>query len=1584
MTEQTQPSRSSVLKAVDGKHHASVQILVEVVCKVDSTGLGSTHHDQSKYDHYFDQVVAGLSGMVTSPLDPKHTIDVSVDKVSTAAAAPAAPFVGGPNGNGSRLGAFEVYLCTDLVDVETVPPCSGLHSKLHSRHWPNIKQLQARCNDVLLRVFHRWKRDVELRAAIPHIVEASDAEKFVEAYLHKASPGLLAVVIEMMHTLQAADQALATAMTPQTDATEPQEFDAAWIPPLHQAIEDHGAHASPSVLAAAETCLTSWIATRTANDALRTAPAVQEEVRKALIQGRAAKASVKCIEQAEARLRVLETADNALNEAIRSAVVKDLRLAIPMHRDHASPGVVSDAQATLAHLEAKADSELRAELADALDVSSIRALCMAALARMQADAALISTPSDQAELRFALECNKSASSKTIAQAEARLQALVMADAALNEAIETSVTKDLRIAILEHYNQASPGVASASKAYLAQLEAEADAGLRAGLAAATEAITVRELSEQYAERATAPVLAEAAAALNALDAADLALTIAMGDDYDPELIGPLEEEFQRQSSSASASIVTEARFKLESWKAIFSANSILRAAPNSAIELRQLIAEFGSIALPAVVEEARTRLDRLAISDAALEEACHVSIPALRAALPEHGPHATRIVSERAKAALAEQERKADAVLRASVAQEREQSALRELINKYLDQATQPALDEAAARLKVIEEVDAAIRDTVFKYTEEEPKPLKSSLTMVEEVIDANKDRASPSVVISAQHALLEKRKRLNADANQALVTAPADYDELLDAIDANKEHGSPEVLTVALVVLKLLTPIAELQSAVDVLKISALSGGIAKVSFVNERYDFGTFHKIDGRAGKAIKERKLRALNDAIIAVKTALNFLDVEERVYTMNSYAVAIDAPQDELTSAREARSRAAEAQRAADEVLADHVVQPPKWTFTSAIAAAQRRMLSSLKELSPRRRMQRHKIKRLLMRAAFAPGGQADLRVAIGSAAFGPPESPMPKRLMGQSIWDGDRMCKLPYGWLQRTELIFVEWAAFVLRQKRRRAEEYERKLAEAEAARKAQEKQDPDALLPGWSSRVVFVHESGQTALELPLVALKPEQQPEPEPEQEYERKSSEAEAAKEAQEKEKQDPDALPLGWSSQVMFVHESGQTALEPPLLSPKPERKLPEGWQQFVDPTSRMPYYVELKTLRTTWKRPTEERLWLERNFIEWRNLVRRIKEESMRKMEELLLPAGWTEFYDKKTSSFYYVSDEGETTTTRPREATEKARKEQEEEERIIQMKNAADERRRLLREAQRAKEIRKKQRKAAEAENKLRKAREVQDKKRQQELAAQAKKEAEAKAKAEVEAAAQRAAEEAAAAAEHERLAELKAQEDALAAKAKAEAAEAAKSLNLPWAYNTEETPMDNIRTWLAFHKAGSKDLFNKWDVDRNGLISKTDFRKAVPVWSGNLMTHAQMELLFNQLDDDGSEAIDFKELDRKIKGRSYSIDPDAAKTPGYEKLMKLMKVHAKLIIDSFSKWDTNKNGAISKAEFRQMIPRLIEPSLQAREPDSGAASLSDVVTAGGRPNVHIDGEEDLASAQPQAMRSPDQAVSTPEL
>ena len=70
----------------------------------------------------------------------------------------------------------------------------------------------------------------------------------------------------------------------------------------------------------------------------------------------------------------------------------------------------------------------------------------------------------------------------------------------------------------------------------------------------------------------------------------------------------------------------------------------------------------------------------------------------------------------------------------------------------------------------------------------------------------------------------------------------------------------------------------------------------------------------------------------------------------------------------------------------------------------------------------------------------------------------------------------------------------------------------------------------------------------------------------------------------------------------------------------------------------------------------------------------------------------------------------------------------------------------------------------------------------------------------------------AAEEAAAAAERERLAELKAQADALAAKAKAEAAEAAKSLNLPWAYNTEETPMDNIRAWLAFHKAGSKDLF----------------------------------------------------------------------------------------------------------------------------------------------------------------------------
>ena len=180
--------RLGTQKIVGGRHHASVQVLVEISYKGGDEGgqMLSIQHNHGKYESYFKQVAAALTGMIPSPFDPNHSIAVTVHATESANAAPAVwdlsghgsipanvPFICAGNSNGTRLGAFEVYLCAPFPEVEGVPCCSGLHSKLRSRHWPNVKQLKKKCYEILLPVFNRWKHDEDLHAAIPSLSDAS-------------------------------------------------------------------------------------------------------------------------------------------------------------------------------------------------------------------------------------------------------------------------------------------------------------------------------------------------------------------------------------------------------------------------------------------------------------------------------------------------------------------------------------------------------------------------------------------------------------------------------------------------------------------------------------------------------------------------------------------------------------------------------------------------------------------------------------------------------------------------------------------------------------------------------------------------------------------------------------------------------------------------------------------------------------------------------------------------------------------------------------------------------------------------------------------------------------------------------------------------------------------------------------------------------------------------------------------------------------------------------------------------------------------------------------------------------------------
>jgi len=60
-----------------------------------------------------------------------------------------------------------------------------------------------------------------------------------------------------------------------------------------------------------------------------------------------------------------------------------------------------------------------------------------------------------------------------------------------------------------------------------------------------------------------------------------------------------------------------------------------------------------------------------------------------------------------------------------------------------------------------------------------------------------------------------------------------------------------------------------------------------------------------------------------------------------------------------------------------------------------------------------------------------------------------------------------------------------------------------------------------------------------------------------------------------------------------------------------------------------------------------------------------------------------------------------------------------------------------------------------------------------------------------------------------------------------------------------------------------------DLFKEWDEDRNGVLSKKEFRKALKA-SGIQAESADIDALFDKWDKDGSGTIDFNELNKALK------------------------------------------------------------------------------------------------------------------
>ena len=74
-----------------------------------------------------------------------------------------------------------------------------------------------------------------------------------------------------------------------------------------------------------------------------------------------------------------------------------------------------------------------------------------------------------------------------------------------------------------------------------------------------------------------------------------------------------------------------------------------------------------------------------------------------------------------------------------------------------------------------------------------------------------------------------------------------------------------------------------------------------------------------------------------------------------------------------------------------------------------------------------------------------------------------------------------------------------------------------------------------------------------------------------------------------------------------------------------------------------------------------------------------------------------------------------------------------------------------------------------------------------------------------------------------------------------------------------------------------------DLFRQWDTDGDGVITKKEFREAMPKmgYEGDL---SELDKLFASWDDDGSGEIDFNELKTVGQGRLLLLHPPCPTPP----------------------------------------------------------------------------------------------------
>ena len=128
------------------------------------------------------------------------------------------------------------------------------------------------------------------------------------------------------------------------------------------------------------------------------------------------------------------------------------------------------------------------------------------------------------------------------------------------------------------------------------------------------------------------------------------------------------------------------------------------------------------------------------------------------------------------------------------------------------------------------------------------------------------------------------------------------------------------------------------------------------------------------------------------------------------------------------------------------------------------------------------------------------------------------------------------------------------------------------------------------------------------------------------------------------------------------------------------------------------------------------------------------------------------------------------------------------------------------------------------------------------------------------------------------------------------------------------------------------------MFRKWDIDRSGCIGREELRRAVAEL-GLPARKGDIDALFSVMDPDGTERIQLDEMARMLRwaysnrktnsilsSMNFVYRPELGTSMAEQLCDALVQIGGR-VIDLFREWDEDRDGNVSKKEFRRAMSLL---------------------------------------------------------